>query len=631
MPGFVGARGGFTGINQSFIRTGNVWRKVSAGYAKVNGEWKEIYLPPPNVVSNFEISGFTNNSVSFIWDPVDDVSSYRLYVSATPHKEYEDPFPGVQVPVSYVLNQTIAPSVISGTGTIFMPVQQKIITGIGTSFLSQIKVNEKLYVVLNSVKYEVGTVQSIESNTKLTLYDNWTEQTVSSPGVSFTIAKKRTATIDPTQREYDYKFYVSPLTLSLVEGIRSSILNRRTPVSPPTQRGLGLKSFDTRTSATVLRWAKDKRASVYEIYHNRFQANPANFVLKTTVEPNGTNEETYAYTDGVETDYLLYVVGKNIIEESDPDTVQRSAPSNTVAFSYRFPELGPMSLSGSSTSYNTATFSWTDTEGATNFALQVKEGSGSYTTVQNISTSTAIDLNRLTASYTFNSNSTTYYIRVAASGPNYNIGYSNEVTITTGRPLIQSTVWEDRTKNYSMSRTYSKVRIRNAVTVRGETSVATTWEERNSGEGATGVTETNTTGGSVQTNRIETFFTTFHIPITSTNDLPTGARYSTSRFTFRKQSSTTRTIGIWVGARGGSTSQNSLNRFITSRTLGAGAESVTDVDIYSYLDRAENNAIIFSGSGSPAFYDSGSLNVFYQVQVTTTTQTAQSMSVSGNR
>jgi hypothetical protein len=631
MPGFVGARGGFTGINQSFIRTGNVWRKVSVAYAKVNGEWKEIYVPPPNVVSNFEISGFTNDSVSFIWDPVDDVSSYRLYVSATPHKEYEDPSPGAQVPASYVLNQTIAPSVISGTGTIFMPVQQKIITGIGTSFLSQVKVNEKLYVVLNSVKYEVGTVASIESNTKLTLSENWIEQTVSTPGVSFTIAKKRTATINPTQREYDYKFYVSPLTVSLAEGIKSSILTRRTPISPPTQRGLGLKSFDTRTSATVLRWAKDTRASVYEIYHNRFQANPANFVLKTTVEPNGTNEETYAYTDGVETDYLLYVVGRNIIEESDPDTIQRSAPSNTVAFSYRFPELGPMSLSGSSTSYNTATFSWTDTEGATNFALQVKEGAGAWTTVQNISTSTAIDVNRLTASYTFNSNSTTYYVRVAASGPNYNIGYSNEVTITTGRPLIQSTVWEDRTKSYAMTRTYTKLRTRTATTNFGGTNVSIAWEERNSGEGATGVSTSSSVIGSVQVDKTETFYTTFHIPITSSNDLPTGSRYKTSTFRFRKQSTTTRTIGIWVGARGGATSQNSLNRFITTRTLGQGAESVTDVDFYNYLDRAENNAIIFSGSGSPAFYDSGDLDVFYEIQVTTTTQTAQAMSVSGNR
>jgi hypothetical protein len=631
MPGFVGARGGFTGINQSFIRTGNVWRKVSVAYAKVDGEWKEIYVPPPNVVSNFEISGFTNDSVSFIWDPVDDVSSYRLYVSATPHKEYEDPFPGVQVPAPYVLNQTITPSVISGTGTIFMPVQQKIITGIGTSFLSQVKVNEKLYVVLNSVKYEVGTVASIESNTKLTLSDNWIEQTVSSPGVSFTIAKKGTATINPTQREYDYKFYVSPLTVSLVEGIKSSILNRRTPVSPPTQRGLGLKSFDTRTSATVLRWAKDKRASVYEIYHNRFQANPANFVLKTTVEPNGTNEETYAYTDGVETDYLLYVIGRNIIEESDPDTIQRSAPSNTVAFSYRFPELGPMSLSGSSTSYNTATFSWTDTEGATNFALQVKQGAGAWTTVQNISTSTAIDANRLTASYTFNSNSTTYYVRIAATGPNFNIGYSNEITITTGRPLIQSTAWEDRTKSYPMSRTYSKVRVRKTFDRRSETFVTTSWEERFSGEGATGTSSSTSIENGISTDTLETHFTVFYIPITSSNDLPSGARYKNSRFRYRKKSTSTRGVSIYVGARGGSTSPVSLNRFIASRTSSGGTVTVNDPDFYTYLDRAENNAIIFSGSGTIAFYDSGDLDVFYEIQVTTTTQTAQSMSVSGNR
>ena len=631
MPGFVGARGGFTGINQAFIRTGNVWRKVNSGYAKIDGEWKEIYVPPPNVVSNFEISGFTNDSVSFIWDPVDDVSSYRLYVSATPHLEYEDPYPGPQTSRSYVLNQTITPSVISGTGTIFMPVQQKIITGIGTSFLSQIKVNEKLYVVLNSIKYEVGTVRSIESNTKLTLYDNWTEQTVSSPGISFTIAKKLTATIDPTQREYDYKFYVSPVTPSLVEGIKSSILNRRTPVSPPTQRGLGLKSFDTRTSATVLRWAKDKRATVYEIYHNRFQANPANFVLKTTVEPNGTNEETYAYTDGVETDYLLYVVGRNIIEESDPDTIQRSAPSNTVAFSYRFPELGPMSLSGSSTSYNTATFSWTDTEGATNFALQVKQGAGAWSTVQNISSSTAVDANRLTASYTFNSNSTTYYVRVAATGANYNIGYSNEVTITTGRPLIQSTAWEDRTKSYPISRTYSKVRVTETFERRSETFVTTTWEERYSGEGATGESSTTFTSQGLPARRDSKFYTVFYIPITSSTDLPNGSRYKNSRFRFRKQTSTTRGISIYVGARGGATSSVSLNRFIASRTSSGGTVTVNDPDFYTYLDRAENNAIIFSGSGSPAFYDSGDLDVFYEVQVTTTTQTAQAMSVSGNR
>ena len=75
----------------------------------------------------------------------------------------------------------------------------------------------------------------------------------------------------------------------------------------------------------------------------------------------------------------------------------------------------------------------------------------------------------------------------------------------------------------------------------------------------------------------------------------------------------------------------SLNRFIASRTSSGGTVTLNDPDFYTYLDRAENNAIIFSGSGSPAFYDSGDLDVFYEVQVTTTTQTAQAMSVSGNR
>jgi hypothetical protein len=685
MAGFVKTTGKWAPTSAGYTKVNGEWREVKSAYAKVNGQWKEVFSPPLNTIQNFKIKSKTADQVVLEWDPNPTAETYSVFVSETPQGKYEDPEVIEQVRGFKFLSSQNK-NVSSGTGTISVSVLSSTVSGTGTSFLSQILVNEILFANIAGVSTYIGRVKSIQSNTSLTLYNDWIFGTAS--GLSFTVYKKNTKTI-LTNRETNYKFFIGSLDASQNPGIASSQLTRSTPIKVPEAPIVNVKFKDEARGKITFAWSKDKRATSYDIYRNR----TGSFILHDNVPPNGTTEETYSPdADSSGLDYSYYVVAKNniltVAPDNDPATAQQSAPSNSINFVSTPPSLGNIFLKGVSVDHNSVKLQWTDVQHADRYFIQIEGGTyGTFSDDVSIATTTVADPSRI--EYTLNlANETEYKIRIRARGASKTVyeglsKLSNEISVTTGRAaetelrwvaqtdkvysstettLLQTTVsyydpYDKRTFSTSSFSTYSTSKAGAGTTVSTATvtksRLMTVWQPGRPGYWVTIPGYWTGTGRnrrwvpsrrvyiqptagryvvervdySVRETTTKQYYAVFYTPITSSNDLDSSARLDGSIFRFYKDSSSTKTINVYVGTR-----SPSLTYYINSPTVsGFGTKSFQSKSYYNLLKRSEVNSVVFTAGGPVANFDDGRLIVEWSVQRSFTKTTAIAMSITGNK
>lgn len=674
MAGYVLAKDTWSPVSTGYTKVNGEWKEVKSAYAKVNGQWREVFSPSLNTIQNFKIKSKTADQVVLEWDPNATAETYSVFVSETPQGTYLDPVVTTQAnDFSFLSSQNKVTS--AGTGTISLNILSSIVTGTGTTFTSQIAVNEILFATIGGVSTYVGKVKSIQSNTSLTLYNDWTFSSASI--LSFTIYKKNTKTIT-TNREANYKFFIGSLDASGNPGITSAQLTRSTPVKVPDPPVVTVK-FSNATQGTItIAWTKDKRATSYDIYRNK----TGSFVLHANVTPSGGMEETYSpLPDSSGQDYAYYVVAKNniltVAPDNDPATAQQSAPSNSINFISTPPSLGNISLKGVSVDHNSVKLQWTDVQFADRYFIQISGGTyGTFSDDVTIVTTTSVDANRI--EYTLNlANETAYDIRIRARGAAGTIyeassGYSNSISVSTGRAAETSTRWAAQTdKTYTSSestklkttvsyydtydnRSFSNTSVStyaNGVAGAGTTTstanvtksrVVPVWVPREPGYWRTiggrpprrvwvppvpGYYDYDRITYTVRETTVKQYYGVFYTPITSSTDLPSAARLDDSTFIFSKNSSSTKSLNVWFGTTDPDTIYYYGNRTVS----GAGTKSFSSKDFYNYLKLSNVNSVIFTADGAVANFDSGRVVVGWSQQESYTTVSAIAMSITGNK
>jgi hypothetical protein len=674
MAGYIRVRDAWSPVSTGYTKVNGEWKQVKSAYAKVNGQWKEVFSPALNTIQNFKIKSKTADEVVLEWDPNATAETYSVFVSETPQGTYLDPVVTTQPnDFSFLSSQNKVTS--SGTGTISLNILSSIVTGTGTSFISQIAVDEILFTTIGGTPTYVGKVRSIESNNSLTLYNDWGFANIS--GLSFTVYKKNTKTI-ATNREANYKFFVISLDASNNPGIASAQLSRSTPVKIPDPPVVTVKSSVPTTGAMTIAWTKDKRATSYDIYRNK----TGSFVYWSTVTPSGGMEETFSFIDGTASDYSIYVVAKNniltIAPDNDPATAQQSNPSNSISFKFTVPSLGNISLKGVSVDHNSVKLQWTDVAFADRYFIQISGGTyGSFSDDIAIATTTVADANRI--EYTLNlADTTDYTVRIRARGAAGTIydgtsQYSNSISVSTGRAAETGSRWVAQTdKTYSST---ESTKLRTTVSYYDpydnrtvSTSSISTYATGKAGAGTTSNTanasksriitvwrpgtpgrwvwvgtgrnrrqvwiapipgryETERVDYTVRETTTKQYFGIFHTPITSSTDLPAAARLDDSTFIYFKDTSSTKSLNIWFG-----TTDPDLIYYYGSRSVsGAGTKSIASKDFYNYLKLSNVNSVIFTADGAIANFDDGRVVVGWSQQEAYTITSAIAMSITGNK
>jgi hypothetical protein len=684
MAGYIGVKDKWTPISTGYTKINGEWKQVKSAYAKVNGQWKEVFSPALNTIQNFKIKSKTADEVVLEWDPNATAETYSVFVSETPQGTYLDPVVTQQTNDFQFLSSQNKVT-LTGTGTIALNILSPIVTGTGTSFTSQIVVDEILFATIGGTSTYIGKVKSIESNTKLTLYTDWTFSTAS--GLSFTIYKKNTKTIS-TNRETNYKFFVNSLDASNNPGISSSQLTRSTPIRVPDPPVLTVK-FSNATEGTItLAWTRDRRATSYDIYRNK----TGSFVAYSNVTPSGGMEENYVPPlDASGEDYAYYVVAKNniltIAPDNDPATAQQSSASNSINFVSTPPTLGNISLKGVSTDHNSVKLQWTDVANADRYFIQIQGGTyGTFSDDIAIATTTIADANRI--EYIVNlADETDYKIKIRARGAAGTIyeassAYSNEISVSTGRAAETGKKWVAQTdKNYTST---ESTRLRTTVSYYDpydrRTFSTDGWSTYSTSKAGVGVVVTTATvtksrivnvwqpgrpgywitvpgywtntrprrwvparreyipgtpgryvAERVDYNVTETttkqYFGVFYTPITSSTDLPAAARLDAATFRFYKDTSTSKGITIHIGT----TDPSLIYFFNTTTVAGVGTKSFVSKAYYDYLKLSNVNSVIFTGTGAVANFDDGRLIVEWSLEEAYTITSAIAMSITGNK
>jgi hypothetical protein len=685
MAGYIGVKEAWAPISTGYTKVSGEWRQVKSAYAKVNGQWEEVFSPALNTIQNFKIKSKTADEVVLEWDPNATAETYSIFISETPQGTYLDPVV-TQQPNGFQFLSSQNKVTLTGTGTIALNILSPIVTGTGTSFTSQIVVDEILFATIGGTSTYIGKVKSIESNTKLTLYTDWTFTTAS--GLSFAIYKKNTKTISTT-RETNYKFFVNSLDASNNPGISSPQLTRSTPIRVPDPPVLTVKFKDETLGKITIAWTRDRRATSYDIYRNK----TGSFVNYANVTPSGEMEEIYvAPNDPSGEDYAYYVVAKNniltIAPDNDPATAQQSSASNSINFVSTPPTLGNISLKGVSVDHNSVKLQWTDVANADRYFIQIEGGTyGTFSDDIAIATTTVADANRI--EYTVNlANETNYKIRIRARGAAGTIyeassAYSNEISVSTGRAAETGLRWVAQTdKNYTST---ESTRLRTTVSYYDpydrRTFSTDGWSTYSTSKAGVGVVVTTSTvtksrivnvwqpgrpgywitipgfwtgtgrnrrwvparreyipgtpgryvAERVNYNVTETttkqYYGIFYTPITSSTAIPAASRLDAATFRFYKDTSTSKGITIHIG-----TTEPSLTYFFNTTTVaGVGTKSFVSKAYYDYLKLSNVNSVIFTGTGAVANFDDGRLIVEWSNQEAYTITSAIAMSITGNK
>ena len=164
------------------------------------------------------LQDYSNNTLSI---PVSFSGTARLILNSPKFSIEDSEFSGF----STFVGRVTPTSTGIGSGRITVLQAQKVVKGIGTEFLSQVKVNEVIRANINSTSTLVGTVKSIESDTSLTLYANWSGATVASPGATFTISRLR---VPPNSYRIESDSVPGPVLFSRADSNQDGVIDEET-------------------------------------------------------------------------------------------------------------------------------------------------------------------------------------------------------------------------------------------------------------------------------------------------------------------------------------------------------------------------------------------------------------------
>jgi hypothetical protein len=430
-------------ISGARVKVGLGWRNVSIGYVKVNGEWKEFYVRNKGTVRNFSYETPTaNDSVTFNWLAGEDIEKYEFW--------YRVKNLGATSTPAYQKYTEISSTVVSPPGQkIILSSGSANVSGTGTSFTTQLKPNNIIYTILDSVRVPVGVVKTINSNTSITLVNNWTG--LSSDinfGNDFIYQTHNSYTFN-TEREKEYNFYLFPVDILNEKGDKSNILTRITPTASP-EAITSLVVNGTGKSATFeLSWNLSSRYSptAYKYYDDGASGGPITFK-----KPFTSNDGKYSTSVAGAGNYRIQIEAFNDLGES-------SGLSNIVEYKYQpftYKTLSKPSLTRSiatpSSNWNTVTLTWNNNRDLVDYyELYAKtSGTGTYNLVKTIDTSPSNSSPTLSTTYTGTLQNTTYNFYVKAVGialptdvlwntPPGSTVDSNVVSFRTGQPELTKT------------------------------------------------------------------------------------------------------------------------------------------------------------------------------------------------
>jgi hypothetical protein len=413
----------------AYVRDEDRWKKVTSGYMKVNGVWEPFFIAQKGNVKNLQ-TVTTNDNITFTWDAAEDIKEYEVWVSKTERGILTANYVKVDhLPLTTPAIDNFLSNVVSTTNKIILQSGSKTVTGVSTTFLSTLKVGNILYVTIDSIRTFVGVIQSIQSNTSLTLKNAWTGLDIGTPGINMIYQTHNTYTY-ATDREFQYYFYFVPIDINNIAADQSPITSRITPDKVPAVPAIVVNG-NAKTGSATLSWSPDIRAVRYALYWNSADGTN-NLTLKEYFTPSPTSGEYTAMfntkTNGV---YKVAIAAINNINEE-------SAKSNVVEYTYSPVDTRTLAkpvLNATASSWDRATFSWANILNAGRYELFVN----------NVSKGT------VTSPYTLvGVKNTTYAVYVKVHGAyDPNAEYtnspesSNTKTLTTGFPETTTTVRTD--------------------------------------------------------------------------------------------------------------------------------------------------------------------------------------------
>jgi hypothetical protein len=411
-------------ITGAKVNVSNSWRKATVGYVKSQGEWKTIFVSDLSTVVGFsEIH--TKDDVTFKWNAAIDVEKYELWYSI---KGWND-----ATYIDYVKETEINSSVTTSTKKIILTQNSKIVTGLLTSFLTDLKPGNIIYTNVGVNRTPVGVVDVVNSNTQVTLKQVWTGTTSTPLGDDYIYQVHNTYTYN-TEREKFYNFYLIPVNVDATKGDQSNIINLKTAVGPPPPiTNFNFFVQDGKRGTFTLQWDLSDRylSSSYKYYNDDGTGNAPTF--KTLFSSlDGKYPTSVA---GIQT-YQIQIEAFNEVGES-------SGLSDILEYTYQpftfYTMLTPSitaSIANPTTNWNTVTVTWRNNPSQVDYYEFYVDGvlvkylqSESYAT--NVSTT-----------YAGPAQNTSYdiFVRAVARQDLGDIKFTNEtedsnqVSFTTGQP-----------------------------------------------------------------------------------------------------------------------------------------------------------------------------------------------------
>lgn len=349
----------------AYIKDEDRWKKVTSGYMKVNGVWELFFIAQKGNVKNLQ-SVATNDNITFTWDAAEDIKEYEVWVSKKARGVLIADYTQIDhIPATTGVIDNFPSNVVSTTSKILLQSGSKIVTGISTTFLSTLKVGNILYVTIDSIRTFVGVIQSIQSNTSLTLKNAWTGLDIGTPGINMIYQTHNTYTY-ATERESQYYFYFVPIDINDIPADQSPVTSRATPDAVPAVPVIALGPTDPRTGSATITWSTDPRAVRYALYWNSADGTN-NLTLKEYFTTTIPGSYTQTYTTKSNGTYKLAIAAINNIGEE-------SAKSNVVEYTYSpFIQvtLAKPVLNATASSWDRATFSWSAIPNAGRYELFV--------------------------------------------------------------------------------------------------------------------------------------------------------------------------------------------------------------------------------------------------------------------
>jgi hypothetical protein len=411
-------------ITGAKVNVSKSWRKATVGYVKSQGEWKTVFVSDLSTVVGFSET-HTKDDVTFKWNAAIDVEKYELWYSV---KDWND----VSY-IDYVKETEINSSVTTSTKKIILTQNSKIVTGLLTSFLSDLKPGNIIYTNVGVNRVAAGVVDVVNSNTQVTLKQVWTGTTSTPLGDDYIYQTHNTYTYN-TEREKDYKFYLIPVNVDATKGDQSNIINLRTAVGPPPPiTNFGFYVRDGKKGTFTLQWDfSDKYVTnSYKYYNDRGTGGDTSFVQLFT----STDGRWSSSVAGINT-YQIQIEAFNAVGES-------SGLSEILEYTYDpftyYTMLTPKisaSIANKTTNWDTVTISWTNNKSQVDYYEFYVDGrlvkylqSESYGTT-------------ISTTYAGPKQETSYdiFIRAVARQDIPEVKFtnetedSNEVSFTTGKP-----------------------------------------------------------------------------------------------------------------------------------------------------------------------------------------------------